>query len=101
MDQLNDRGLDNAILWIEGDQEGLAEAVASCSMTKPTHRFRWPWQKLPTKPEWKPEASDAVNPMFDIQAEGFCPVRTDLVWFSQEAPLFANLAGDRWPLVMW
>ena len=101
MDQLNDRGLDNAILWIEGDQEGLAEAVASCSMTKPTHRFRWPWQKLPTKPEWKPDASDAVNPMFDIQAEGFCPVRTDLVWFSQEAPLFANLAGDRWPLSKW
>ena len=78
----------------------LAEAVATCSMTKPTHRFRWPWQKLPTKLEWKPDASDAVNPMFDIQAEGFCPVRTDLVWFSQEAPLFANLAGDRWPLVM-
>lgn len=101
MEQLNERGLDNAILWIEGDQDGLSEAIASCSGSKIRHRFRWPWQKLPTKPEWKPDASDAVNPMFEIQAEGFCPVRSDLVWFSQEAPLFANLVGERWPLAKW
>lgn len=102
MNELNERGLDNAVLWIEGDQAGLAEAIASCSGGKVRHRFRWPWQpKLPVKPEWTTEASDALNPLFDIQAEGFCPVRTDLVWFSQEAPLFASLVGDRWPLAMW
>ncbi|EMT5437146.1 murein L,D-transpeptidase catalytic domain family protein [Stenotrophomonas maltophilia] len=102
MDQLNERGLDNAVLWIEGDQAGLAEAIASCSGSKVRHRFRWPWQpKLPAKPVWKPEASDALNPLFDIRAEGFCPVRTDLVWFSQEAPMFASQVGERWPLTKW
>lgn len=102
MDQLNSHGLDNAILWIEGDVEGLSEAIADCSGSKVRRRFRWPWQpKLPDKPEWKPEAADAVNPMFDIQADNLCPVRTDLVWFSQETPLFANFVGGRWPLTMW
>ena len=102
MEQLNDRGLDNAVLWIEGEQEGLAEAVASCSMTKPAHRFRWPWQpKPPPKLEWRPEASEAVNPLFDIQSDNLCPMRTDLVWYSQQAPLFANLVGERWILPAW
>ncbi|KAF1704285.1 murein L,D-transpeptidase catalytic domain-containing protein [Pseudoxanthomonas kaohsiungensis] len=101
MDQLNERGLDNAIIWIEGDQAGLSQAIASCSGSKVRNRFRWPWQKLPIRPEWKPDVSDAVNPMFEIQAEGFCPVRSDLVWFSREEPLYASLAGGRWPLEKW
>ncbi len=55
----------------------------------------------PAKPGWRPEASHALSPLFDIQAEGFCPVRTDLVWFSQEAPLFASQVWERWLLKKW
>jgi len=69
LDQLNDHGLDNAILWIEGDQEGLAEAIADCSGSRIRERFRWPWQpRLPKKPQWAPDASD---PTLDIE-QGMC-----------------------------
>lgn len=101
LDQLTDHGLDNAILWIEGDQEGLAEAVASCSMTKPTHRFRWPWQKkLPAKPQWEPSTIEALNPLFDFQDDNMCSVRNDLVWWGQ-GPIYAEAVGTRWPLTGW
>ena len=101
LDQLTDRGLDNAILWIEGDVEGLAEAVATCSMTKPTHRFRWPWQKkLPVKPQWEPTTTEALNPLFDFQDDNWCSVRSDLVWWGQ-APIYAEAVGARWPLTGW
>lgn len=42
LDQLNAHGLDNAVLWIEGDQEGLAEGIAECSGSEVRQRFRWP-----------------------------------------------------------
>lgn len=53
------------------------------------------------KPRWSPSAADAVNPMFEIEADDFCPVRTDLAWFNRGAPLFATVWGERWPVARW
>lgn len=95
MDQLNARGLDNAILWIEGEQEGLAEAIADCSGTKIKQRFRWPWQpKLPQAPKWTPLTSDALTP-FAVEAVGMCPDLTaGRFWWAGE-PVYAEAVGPR------
>jgi hypothetical protein len=44
MAALEAHGLDNAILWIDGHQDGLEAAIASCTQAPLKHRFRWPWQ---------------------------------------------------------
>lgn len=87
LDELNAHGLDNAILWIEGDQEGLAEAIADCSGSKVRQRFRWPWQpRLPKVPKWEPDASD---PTLDIEAGMCLPLAGGRrVWWSE--PVFAH-----------
>lgn len=101
MEQLNDRGLDNAVLWIEGDVEGLSEAVATCSGTNIRKRFRWPWQKkLPAQPEWSPESTEAFNPYFQVEYDNFCPtpeMTASLSWWSGQ-PIYAEAAGQRWTL---
>lgn len=101
MDQLNAYGLDNAILWIEGDVEGLSEAIAECSGSKARHRFRWPWQpKLPSKPQWSPDSTEAFNPYFQVEAENFCPtpaLMATVSWW-QHAPIYAEAVGQRWTL---
>ncbi|MCV2216149.1 murein L,D-transpeptidase catalytic domain family protein [Thauera sp. Sel9] len=101
MEQLNDRGLDNAVLWIEGDVEGLSEAVATCSGTKIRKRFRWPWQKkLPVQPEWSPESTEAFNPYFQVVYDNFCPspeLTASLSWWAGQ-PIYAEAAGQRWTL---
>jgi hypothetical protein len=99
MDQLNERGLDNAVLWIEGDQAGLAEAIASCSGGKVRHRFRWPWQpKLPAKPQWTPDTSDYYNPYFEVEATGYCPNLTAGQFWWMTQPILAEAASERWTL---
>ena len=99
MDQLNDRGLDNAIIWIEGDQKGLAEAIGSCAGSKARNRFRWPWQpKLPEKPVWTPETTEVFTQFFEIQAEGICPdLSAGNYWWMGE-PIYAQATGERWVL---
>ena len=101
MDQLNSHGLDNAVLWVEGDVAGLSESIAACSGSTIRKRFRWPWQpKLPAKPQWAPESTDAFNPYYQVEAEGFCPT-PDLTaatsWW-MGAPVYAEAAGERWTL---
>ncbi|EMR0462522.1 murein L,D-transpeptidase catalytic domain-containing protein [Stenotrophomonas maltophilia] len=99
MDQLNERGLDNAVLWIEGDQAGLDEAIASCSGSKVRHRFRWPWQpKLPAKPQWTPDTSDYYNPYFEVEAAGYCPNLTAGQFWWMTQPILAEAASERWTL---
>lgn len=99
MDQLNERGLDKAIIWIEGDQAGLSEAIASCSGSKVHNRFRWPWQpKLPVTPQWAPSTSDYYTPYFEVQADGLCPDLTAGQFWWLPQPILANLAGGRWTL---
>lgn len=101
MDQLNAYGLDNAILWIEGDVEGLSEAIADCSGSKARHRFRWPWQpKLPSKPQWSPDSTEAFNPYFQVEADNFCPTPdlTYTVSWWQRTPIYAEAVGQRWTL---
>lgn len=102
LDQLNNHGgLDNAILWIEGDVEGLAEAIADCSGSKIRKRFRWPWQpKLPSKPQWSPDSTEAFNPYFQVEAENFCPTPALIATVSwwQQAPIYAEAVGQRWKL---
>lgn len=101
MDQLNDRGLDNAVLWIEGDVEGLSEAIAACSGTRVHKRFRWPWQpKLPSKPQWAADSTEPFNPYFQVESEGFCPspdLKANVTWWAG-APIYAEAAGERWTL---
>lgn len=100
MDQLNAYGLDNAILWIEGDVAGLSEAIASCSGSKIRRRFRWPWQpKLPDKPQWNPDSTESYNPYFQVEADGFCPSPglTAASWWTSET-IYAQAAGSRWTL---
>lgn len=85
MDQLNERGLDNAILWIEGDQDGLSEAIASCSGSKIRNRFRWPWQPKPSQtPKWSPQDSDFLP-------GGTC-LQADLITFNAQ-PAFCTSGG--------
>ncbi|MBJ6984038.1 murein L,D-transpeptidase catalytic domain-containing protein [Luteimonas sp. MC1750] len=96
MDQLNAFGLDNAILWIEGDQEGLAEAIADCSGSKIRERFRWPWQpRPPKKPKWSPDASD---PTLDLDA-GMCLnlVEGRRVWWTDR--VYAQVADHPFKLM--
>lgn len=98
LDQLNAYGLDNAILWIEGEQEGLAEAIAECSGSRIRQRFRWPWQpKLPKVPVWEPDASD---PTLDIDV-GMCLnlVQGRRQWWV-DAPVFAQVVGPSWTFRM-
>lgn len=101
LDELTDHGLDNAVLWIEGDVDGLSEAVASCSGTRIKKRFRWPWQKkLPVQPEWTPESTEPFNPYFQVEAENFCPspgLSASLSWWAGQ-PIYAEAAGERWTL---
>lgn len=94
LDQLNAHGgLDNAILWIEGDVDGLSEAIADCSGSKARHRFRWPWQpKLPSKPQWEPDTTD---PSLDLEAGMCVPLAMGRnVWW--DTPLLADLHTTRW-----
>ena len=101
MDALEDRGLDNAVLWVEGDDHELDSAIASCAQSKPKHRFRWFWQSRskPRPTTWAPLSSEMFNPVFDIQAEGMCLQRNDWVW-SGPTPVFAQPTGTRWPLLI-
>ena len=95
MDQLNDYGLDNAILWIEGDQEGLSEGIAACSGSQVRKRFRWPWQPKPSKtPKWSPDASD---PTLDLDA-GTCLNLTAnrRVWWMDH--VYAAAPRESWTL---
>lgn len=96
MDQLNNQGLDNAILWIEGDQEGLSQAIADCSGSKVRNRFRWPWQpKLPAKPVWSPETSEVFNPYFQVKVKGMCPNLTAGNFWWMGKPVYAQAVGER------
>lgn len=101
LDQLNNHGLDNAVLWIEGDVEGLSESIAACSGSNIRKRFRWPWQpKLPSKPQWGPDSTEAFNSYYQVEAENFCPtphlMATESWW--APAPIYAEAAGERWTL---
>ncbi len=88
MEALEDHGLNNAIMWIDGNDRELHEAIASCSQTKTRHRFRWFWQPKVVQ-HVAPPIYQAFNPYWPfIRNENMCSPRPDLAF--ERMVVFAN-----------
>ncbi len=92
MEALEDHGLSNAIMWIDGDDRDLHEAIASCSQTKARHRFRWFWQPKPIQ-HVAPPIYQAFNPYWPfIRNENVCSPRHELAF--ERMVVFATRIDD-------